>query len=72
LSSFTRTLQRRRQKANGTFEARPRFARVNPDGSIVTLRPTKGWLRTSGPRVALRIEQARHMALLELGAVTAN
>ncbi|MGH6746422.1 hypothetical protein [Novosphingobium sp.] len=40
-------------------------SRLNPDGSVLTLHPTKGWKRTSAKRVALRIEQAKQQVALQ-------
>lgn len=52
---------RRRRGLTGTKQ----FSKVQSDGSILTLHPTKGWRRTSAPRVALRIEQARQQVAFQ-------
>lgn len=83
MSSLTRRIQRRLPRQLAAAERRSALrkgedvaitsgrqpTRLLKDGSIEVLRPTKGWLRTSAARVALRIEQARHMAVM-LAAVS--
>lgn len=55
---------RRAQRKAGTYVARPRYSKINPDGSILTLHPTKGWQRTCAARVAFRIAQGQAIAAL--------
>lgn len=59
-----RAADRKRPKDERRWPTGKTVSRLNEDGSISVLRPTKGWLRTSAPRVAHRIEQARLMAVL--------
>lgn len=65
--SLARSMRRRadlkRDKADRIWPRSGPYARANPDGSIDTLRPTRGWLHTSARRVALRIQQARLQTL---------
>ncbi|MBF7012512.1 hypothetical protein QUC32_22965 [Novosphingobium resinovorum] len=52
---------RRRRGLTGTKQ----FSKLQPDGSILTLHPTKGWRRTSAARVALRIDQAKQQVAFQ-------
>lgn len=51
---------RRRLGLTGTKQV----SKLQADGSILTLHPTRGWKRTSVKRVALRIEQARQQVAI--------
>lgn len=59
MSSLLRTLQRKRQRRNGTFEAAPQPTEADESG-YVTLRPTKGWMRMTAKRLVAQ----RRMAYL--------
>lgn len=63
MSSLPRRIQRRNLRAKKDYEPKSRFSRVNADGSISVLHPTRGFRRTCAKRVALHIEQARMIAL---------
>lgn len=55
MSSLTRKMQRKA----GTYTPRPQYSKLQADGSILTLHPTRGFKRTCAARVAFRVEQAR-------------
>lgn len=67
MSSFIRRIQRKALRSKECYHPNPPVTRMNPDGSISVLRPTKGWLRTSAKRVAFRIQQAQLRALTMAG-----
>ncbi|WJY17646.1 hypothetical protein QQS45_08290 [Alteriqipengyuania flavescens] len=64
--AIARRADRKRPEKERRWPRGGSISHLNPDGSISTLHPTKGWRRTSAKRVALRIEQGRHAVLAGL------
>jgi hypothetical protein len=59
MTSFCRKLKRARCRRTGEkWPAREQPTIVFQDGGYVTLRPTKGWLRMSAPRVRAQLRMA--------------
>lgn len=52
MSSLPRRIQRRWQRKRPDYEAAPQPTEMLPNGGYRTLRPTKGWVTISGPRLA--------------------
>lgn len=51
MASLVRRMQRKVLRDNGTDEGPPQPVIYTKDGGYLTLRPTKGWIKTSGKRV---------------------
>ncbi|AOR76530.1 hypothetical protein [Novosphingobium resinovorum] len=58
MSSFPRTLQRRRARAHPDYEPKPQVTVPFEDGGYATLHPTKGWIVMSGARLAAQMKIA--------------
>lgn len=71
MSSFPRTLQRRKMRAHPDYEPKPQVTIVNDDGSYLTLRPTKGWMFVSARRAAADMAAKHQEMAVRLNAITA-
>lgn len=64
MSSLPRRIQRRNLRKNDKFEPKPQAVKHLPCGGVIALHPTRGWKRTCGARVKLKMAQAAALTRL--------
>ena len=58
MSSFIRNIQRKIVRTQPDYESSPQPTVAHDDGSYVTLRATRGWIRMSARRLAAQMQMA--------------